>query len=83
MKPFDEIVKYSLVAGYMLAMVCEIFLPCYAGSVVFYKSQQLLGAVYRCNWIVQSRRFKSALLIFGERVKQPIEPAAAGLFPCS
>lgn len=81
MNPFDDIVKYSLVGGYMIAMVFEIFLPCYAGSVVCVKSQQLLGAVYRSNWIEQSRGFKSAVLIFGERVKQPIEPTAIGIFP--
>lgn len=78
--PFEEPVEYVNVVLYVLGLVFEIFLPCYIGSIVMAKSEQLLGAVYQSNWIEQTPVYKSSLLIFGERAKRRIAPKAGGLF---
>lgn len=78
--PMEDPFAYLTVVVYVLGLVFEIFLPCYIGSIVLAKSQQLLPAVYESNWIEQSVEYKTSLLIFGERAKRPIAPMAGGLF---
>lgn len=78
--PLGDPVEYVNVVLYVLGLIFEIFLPCYIGSVVMAKSEQLLPAVYESNWIEQSAVYKASLLIFGERAKRAIAPKAGGLF---
>lgn len=65
---------------YMLAVTLQIFVPCYCGSIVTYQSELLPRCIFYSNWAEQSKRFKSSILIFVERAKQPIVPMAGGLF---
>lgn len=72
---------YLMVLIYVFAMMFQIYLPCYVGTIVTYKSKQVFGTLFMCNWIEQSRHFKLLLLVFSERAKQSVEPLAGGLFP--
>lgn len=55
-------------------------MPCYYGSIVKAKSEQLPHRMFNANWIEQTPSFKKSMLIFGERAKRPIAPFAGGLF---
>lgn len=61
-------------------MTLEIFIPCYFGTLVTLKSNDLPFFVYKSNWIEQTKAFKSSMGIFLERAKKPIVPFAGGLF---
>lgn len=67
-----------LVMLYLIGMIFEIFMPCYYGSMLQVKSEQLLVGLYRSNWMPQSRKFKSSMLIIGQRAMQPIIPLVGG-----
>lgn len=80
LNPFDDITHYTLAVLYIIGMIFEILLPCYYGSEVSAKSEQLGPLVFRSNWLEQSQRFRAAMLIFAERAKRSIAPFAGGLF---
>lgn len=49
-----------------------LFIPCYYGSVLSKKSEQLSVRLFKCNWINRSQRFKSALAFFMHCSQKPI-----------
>lgn len=66
---------------YIVSMTYQIFIPCYFGSIVTAKSEQLPLAVFGANWLDGgSRGLRSSVTIIGERVKRAITPFAGGLF---
>lgn len=83
LSPTENFREFMFMALYMSSMMYQILIPCYFGSIVVRKSDELLGKMYASNWIEQSKRFKASLLIFGERAQKPIVPVAAGLFDVS
>lgn len=79
--PTEDFVNYMLVVLYIFGMIFEILMPCYYGSMLKVKSEQLLEGLYSSNWMHQSRKFKSSMLIIGQRALQPITPVIGGLLP--
>lgn len=77
-QPLVEFSKFIFVCEYLLSMTIEIFIPCYFGSIVTQKSEQLSIRLYESNFVDQSKAFRSSMRIFVERSLQPIIPSAAG-----
>ncbi|XP_026758982.2 odorant receptor 46a isoform X2 [Galleria mellonella] len=63
---------YIFLATYMSVMILQILVPSWFGSKMMHKSQLLPFAVYSCDWIPRSRRFKSSLRLFVERANVPL-----------
>lgn len=61
-------------------MLTEIFVPCYFGSVVTQKSNEITRHIYESNWIPQTEKYKQAYRIFVERTFYPIKLHAGGYF---
>ncbi|XP_059048150.1 odorant receptor 46a-like [Achroia grisella] len=57
---------------YMCIVILQILVPSWFGSKIVDKSQSLTIAAYSCAWIPRSRRFKSSLRLFVERVNVPL-----------
>lgn len=68
---------------YIVGMIFEILMPCYYGSKIKEKSEQLPTQMFSANWPEQSKEFKSCMLIFGERAIRPISPFAGGILALS
>lgn len=79
--PTKDFVNYMLVVLYIVGMIFEILMPCYYGSEIKAKSELLPARMFASNWTDQSKRFKSSMLIFGERSLRPITPFAGALLP--
>lgn len=62
------------------AMIAQIFVPCFCANIVTHHSELLVRRIYDSNWMDQSQRFKTSILIFVERAKRSIVPMAGGLF---
>lgn len=65
---------------YIVSMTYQIFIPCYYGSAVQAKSEQLPGGLMAAGWLGASAAFRRSLTVVGERVKRTIQPFAGGLF---
>lgn len=65
---------------YIVSMTYQIFIPCYFGSIVNKKSEQLPLDLLESNWLGGSASMRRSVTIIGERVKRPIIPFAGGLF---
>nr|QZH55112.1 odorant receptor 16 [Achelura yunnanensis] len=74
---------YIFLATYIFVMIVQIFIPCWFGSRIIEKSQLLKLSIYSCDWTPQSRKFKSSLRIFSERVNRPIALTAGKMFALS
>lgn len=61
-------------------MFIEIYIPCYFGTLLHYKSSKLTEAVFHSNWTEQSVKFKRFLLLFAQGTIRPIRIFAGGLF---
>lgn len=68
---------------YILGMIFEILMPCYYGSIIKEKSEQLPTQMFSANWSEQSKKFKKSMLIFGERAIRPVSPFAGGILALS
>lgn len=53
-------------------MSTQIAMPCYCGSLVTFRSEALITSIYRSDWTGKSKGYKKVMLMFMERVKQPI-----------
>ncbi|XP_031769108.2 putative odorant receptor 92a isoform X2 [Galleria mellonella] len=58
--------------SYLLAMLCQIFIPSFLGTLLSFESENLVFAGYNSEWIPRSEKFKKILKIFMERAKTPI-----------
>lgn len=65
---------------YIVSMTYQIFIPCYFGSIVAQKSEQLPRDLLESNWMAGRPSMRRSITIIGERVKRPITPFAGGLF---
>lgn len=65
---------------FVLSLTIELYVPCYCASRVTEVSDYLPRRIFYSNWFAQSREFKSSMILFLERAKQPIVPMAGGLF---
>lgn len=68
-----------LFGGYTM----EIILACYYGTQYTATNDDLKTAIYKCNWIEQSKAFKMDMLIFVENSLRSKEFIAGGIVPIS
>lgn len=80
LNPLDDIPKFMSNVMFILCMIGQLWLPCYNASRLTQKSEQLPTRIFACNWIDQSRSFKSSMRIFISQGIRPIIPRAGGLF---
>nr|AST36306.1 putative odorant receptor OR13 [Cydia fagiglandana] len=74
---------FVFLGSYMIIMILQILVPCWFGTRIQDKSQQLSQAVYDCDWTAKSRYFKSSLRLFVERANKPLSITAGKMFPLS
>ncbi|XP_063548840.1 odorant receptor 4-like isoform X2 [Cydia strobilella] len=74
---------FIFLGSYMFIMILQILVPCWFGTRIQDKSQQLSQAVYDCDWTAKSRYFKSSLRLFVERANKPVSITAGKMFPLS
>ncbi|XP_055605033.1 odorant receptor 94a-like [Uranotaenia lowii] len=79
--PNDETMTYGLLIGYLAIMIIKIYLPCYYGSEIAYKSQQLTTVLYSLDWISFDEKFRKDLKIMMTITSMPMDIKAEGLFP--
>lgn len=53
-------------------LALQVFVPCFFSNILHVKSGLVLESLYACNWINQSMRFKSTLVIYMQRAHRPI-----------
>lgn len=70
--PIKEMYKFLFLVSYIGNMGFQLFIPCYYGSILSYRSSELPDSVFKSNWTEQSRRFKSALTIFIRCAQKPV-----------
>lgn len=66
--------------SYVISLTAQIYVPCLCASDVTQRSDQLAYSIFQSNWIEQTNKFKSSMLIFTEKSIKPIIPMAGGLF---
>lgn len=71
-------ILFSIV--YSFAMITEIFVPSFFGSIVSAKSESLSYEIFKSNWIPAPKGFKRAIQIYTERTLKPIVILAADIF---
>ncbi|KAM7343789.1 odorant receptor 59a-like [Cochliomyia hominivorax] len=66
---------------YFLGMIMQVFPVCYYGSDFVILFEKLHYAIFSCNWIEQSQRFKRHMMLFTERSLKKTMAMAGGMFP--
>lgn len=65
---------------YMLAMILQIFLPCYYGTKLQTAYDKMTGSLFYTNWMNESKEFKLNMKIFLENAKVSLKFVAFGTF---
>ncbi|KAJ3636033.1 hypothetical protein MTP99_008882 [Tenebrio molitor] len=68
---------------YLVGMTAEIFLYCWFGNEVEFRSNKISHAVYESDWTEQPQSVQKTLLIFCLRCSKPIKITAINLFTLS
>ncbi|XP_068626694.1 odorant receptor 10-like [Battus philenor] len=69
--------------SYFFAMVLQILVPAYLGSLLGIESQELVFAGYCCEWVPRSKEFKSSIKLFLTRANKNILITGLKVFPLS
>ena len=75
----DSIAGYLYYVVYITAMCVEVYPCCYYGSILLYELDTLPYALFRCNWINTSRKFRKDLIIFTQSTLREIRILAGGI----
>lgn len=73
--------KLAFSISYFFALLMQIFIPCYFGAVVLFKSHLITQNIYKSNWIDQNEKYKKVFRIFVERTFHPVQFSAGRVFP--
>lgn len=65
----------------LTALTIETVLHCYTSELLCQEGDNLLAAVYRCNWLDQSVRFQRLLIPMLVRCQRPLILVAGVLVP--
>jgi hypothetical protein len=66
-----------------MAVTLVIFLPSQTGQQVITESEKLNESLFHSSHFKKNKEFKSSLVIFKERLKQPLQVTAFGVFQIS
>jgi hypothetical protein len=67
----------------LVAVTLTILLPSHTGQQVITESEKLNESLFHFSHFKRSKKFKSSLMIFKERLKQPLQVTAFGVFQIS
>ncbi|XP_044727736.1 odorant receptor 94a-like [Chrysoperla carnea] len=66
---------------FQIVILSQIYLYCWFGNKVFYKSTQLIHSVYMLEWDKCSKKIRQTLCIIMDRSRRPININAGNLIP--
>nr|AJF23795.1 olfactory receptor OR26 [Planotortrix octo] len=75
--------EFSSMILYMICILSELFLFCFYGNEVAYESEILMESAYCMDWTEMPVKYRRFLIIFMERIKNPIKPKAGKIVPLS
>lgn len=81
--PSEGITEISFYSFFLVALVTQIFLPCFLGNEMIFASNALMNSAYNSSWHIMSIRYRKLLLILMERLKQRSRILVGKLFPLS
>lgn len=70
--PSTELNRWLFLVNYIVSMSSILFVPCYFGSMLSSHSAKISVSCYNCNWLQQTRTFKSTMGIFMLCSEKPI-----------
>lgn len=68
----EQMANYVFIIVCFIGLAMQIYIPCYFAANLLETSSRLIYSAYSSNWIGQSRRYKSTMILFTERIKKPI-----------
>lgn len=77
---WSQLATFAFIIMFFMCMFIEIYIPCFFGTLLRYKSSNLTEAAFHSNWTEQSPRFKRFLLMFAQGTIRPIRICAGDLF---
>jgi len=63
--------RYGTLIPYGLAMILQIFLPCYFANAIQSECNQFVDAIMTSQWIESDPKYKKLLMIFMVNLKTP------------
>ncbi|XP_031633731.1 odorant receptor 33b-like [Contarinia nasturtii] len=76
----SELARFAFIILFFVCMFIEIYIPCFFGTILHYKSDELTASIFHSNWIEQNAYFKHLMIIFTQGTIRPIRIFAGGLF---
>ncbi|EEZ99312.1 odorant receptor 70 [Tribolium castaneum] len=80
-----EVVSLDFLAMmmYFIAMLCQVYLYCHFGTILYDESDTISDAIYLSKWYEFDKRSKKALCILMERLKRPMTVTCGKIFTMS
>lgn len=76
----SEILMMAFIILYFIAVVIQLFVPCFFGSILYYKTNRLTVALFHSDWIDKKLPFKRLFLMFMQSVSAPVTILAGRMF---
>ncbi|XP_037041513.1 odorant receptor 94b-like [Bradysia coprophila] len=81
--PRESVTEFSFYSFFLVALVTQIFLPCFLGNEIIFTSSGLLNSAYNSSWEIMVGDYRKLLVIFMERLEQSSRIVVGKLFPLS
>nr|WPO56468.1 odorant receptor [Leucinodes orbonalis] len=81
--PSSHPMQIMWMAIYLTCMLIEVFILCWFGDELIWKSMELRQAAFDGPWLGTSQKTKILIVIFLERCKRPLRVTAGKVFTLS
>lgn len=68
----EDVSKFLWAFGYLIICSLQLIIPCFLGSLLSDKTNQLSFSLYESNWPDMSPMFKSSAMVIFETTKKPL-----------
>ncbi|XP_073959862.1 odorant receptor 2a-like [Choristoneura fumiferana] len=82
-KPMSHPIQIAWMAIYLTCMLIEVFIICWFGDELIWKSKELSQAAFDAPWPTTDPKTAMFIIIFMERCKRPLQVTAGKIFTLS
>lgn len=83
MNPTESITEFLFYFAFVMVLLFQIFLPSYFSSELTLGFSNMRYAIYQSNWIRLSKKYKTNMIFFMEKMKHDTVLKAAWVIPMS
>lgn len=76
----EDPISFLSLVQFSVAMILQIYLPCYYANKLTIESSRLIESIYNCNWCEMSQYNRRLILMYMQYLQNPVILKAGNFF---